>query len=415
MEKKEKEMKWVYEEIVSRIPPFSLLSYKSSILLQLLLLLFIGLFIGYIYHLDSIVLLYGSIGIFVAVLWSLLILQLGPTLRKFRAPLNQKENALLEQYKKILFHKNHYEMIPGIIIFVLLMLYLYVFHQYFSRRSMMESWFGEHPSPILLIFVMILLWDICYRMGLGIWTTTLSMWRSLNLKKMAEKRTELEHTPYTELKHLKKLDINNMFFGIISLLLLPIIQDDYLLVLSILAFVIFITGTSYVSAYIISGIPWLPPDIYDLVIDSKFAYVGTSDSKRITHLTPVVYVFDGQKMYFATSKSAKKIKNLRENNKVAFLVDKRDLKNIYENKAILLIGKVKIYGIHDIFLRGLEMLKARNLFFEKYPQYTRKYSTHKFELPKAWQLTPIIARILIGIEPEEIIYWRGAKQINIPV
>jgi len=69
---------------------------------------------------------------------------------------------------------------------------------------MMESWFGENPSPILLIFVTVLLWDICYRMGLGIWTTTLSMWRSFNLKKMAEKRTELEHTPYTELKQLKK-------------------------------------------------------------------------------------------------------------------------------------------------------------------------------------------------------------------
>lgn len=146
-------------------------------------------------------------------------------------------------------------------------------------------------------------------------------------------------------------------------MLLPIIQDDYLLVSLIIAFVLFITGTSYVSAFMISNIPWLPPDIYDLVIDSKFAYVGTSDSKRITHLTPVVYVFDGQKMYFATSKSAKKIKNLRENNKVAFLVDKRDLKNIYENKAILLIGKVKIYGFKDIFIRGLQMLKGNVLIY----------------------------------------------------
>jgi len=68
-------------------------------------------------------------------------------------------------------------------------------------------------------------------------------------------------------------------------------------------------------------------------------------------------------MYFATSKSAKKIKNLRENNKVAFLVDKRDLKNIYENKAILLIGKVKIYGFKDIFIRGLQMLKGNVLIY----------------------------------------------------
>jgi nitroimidazol reductase NimA-like FMN-containing flavoprotein (pyridoxamine 5'-phosphate oxidase superfamily) len=402
-----KEMKWIYEIIVGKIPPFSLLSYQYSILLQLLFLLVLGIILGLVFHLKTISLAYGSLGILVAVLWSMLILQQGPTLRKFRAPLSKDENELLERYKGILFHKNHYEAIPGIAIFVPFMLYLF-----YDGSGLLKNWLGENPNILLLFFVSLLIWDICYRMGLGIWTSILALWRSLELKKLAEKRTELEHTPYTELRALRKLDINNVFFGLISLLLLPLLKSDPSFVIMILVFMTFITFTSFVSAYLISKVPWLPPDIYNLVKESSFAYVGTS-LKGVTHITPVVYVFDGQRIFFNTSKEAKKLKVMRKNDKVAFLIDKRDMSNIYENKAVLFTGKVKIYGVLDIPLRLIQMLRTLRLFITKYPEYTRKYSTS--ELPKAWQLTPIIARILVEVKPARIIYWRGAKQISVPV
>ena len=402
-----KEMKWIYEEIVGRIPPFSLLSYQYSILLQLLFLLVLGLMLGFIFNLEPIALFYGSLAILVAVLWSRLILQLGPTLRKFRAPLSRDENELLERYKGILFHRNHYEAIPGLAIFIPFMVYLIYFGSH-----LLEYWLGKNPNLILLLFVSLLIWDICYRMGLGIWTSILALWRSVRLKRLAEKRTELEHTPYTELRSLRKLDTNNVLFGMISLLLLPVLQTDNFLVTIIVVFMVFVTLISVISAYIISKVPWLPPDIYNLLKESSFAYVGTS-LKGVPHVTPVVYIFDGQKIFFNTSKEAKKLKTMRENNKVAFLIDKRDMSNIYENKAVLFTGEVKIYGLLDIPLKFIQMLGAVHLFIKKYPEYTRKYSTS--ELPKAWQLTPIIARILVEVKPVKIIYWRGAKQISVPV
>ncbi|MCX9026940.1 MAG: pyridoxamine 5'-phosphate oxidase family protein [Candidatus Methanoperedens sp.] len=402
-----KEKKWIYEEIVGRIPPFSLLSYKYSILLQFLLLLVIGIILGFIFELGQISLLYGSLAILVAVSWSLLILQLAPTLRKFRAPLSKDENELLERYKGILFHVNHYEAVPGLVIFIPFMFYLYYF-----GTDLLDMWLGKDHHPILLLFVSLLIWDICYRMGLGLWTSVLALWRSIRLKKLAEKRSELEHTPYTELHYLRKLDINNVFFGLISLLLLPLFKTDGFLVMITLVFMIFVTLTSLFSAYIISKVPWLPPDIYNLVNESSFAYIGTS-LKGKTHVTPVVYVFDGQNILFNTSKEAKKLKIMKENNKVAFLIDKRDMSNIYQNKAVLFTGEVKIYGIMDIPMHFIHMLAALSLFMKKYPEYTKKYSTS--ELPKAWQLTPIIARILVEVKPVKIIYWRGAKQISVPV
>ncbi len=407
MDNEKKEMKWIYEIIVGSIPPFSLLPYRYSILLQLLLLLVIGLILGFIFDLKTVSLIYGSIGILVAVSWSLLILQLGPTLRKFRAPLSRDENELLERYRGILFHRKHYEALPGLAIFITFIVYLFNF-----GSNLIEYWLGKDPSIVLLLFVSLLIWDICYRMGLGVWTSILALWRSINLKKLAEKRIELEHTPYTELRYLRKLDINNVFFGMISLLLLPIIQQDNNLVSIILAYFLFISLTSVTSAYLVSKVPWLPPDIYNLVRDSSFAYVGTS-LKGVTHVTPVVYIFDGQSIFFNTSKEAKKMKIMKKNKKVAFLIDKRDTSNIYENKALLVTGEVRIYGLADILFNFIKMLEARSLFLNKYPDYTRKYATS--ELPKAWQLTPIISRILVEIKPVRIIYWRGAKQITVPV
>ena len=402
-----KEMKWIYEIIVGSIPPFSLLPYRYSILLQLLLLLVIGLILGFIFNLKSVSLIYGSLGILVAVSWSLLILQLGPTLRKFRAPLSKDENELLERYRGILFHRNHYDAVPGLAIFITFMIYLFNF-----GGDLKEYWLGKDPHIILLLFVSLLIWDICYRMGLGIWTSILALWRSIKLKKLAEKRSELEHTPYTELNYLQKLDINNVFFGMISLLLIPIIQHDGFLVTIILVFFVFIILISMASAYIVSKVPWLPPDIYNLVMESSFAYTGSA-FKGETHVTPVVYIFDGQRIFFNTSKESKKLKMLKKNKKVAFLIDTRDMSNIYQNKAVLFTGEVKIYGLWDLPLRFFQMLGARSLFLKKYPEYTKKYATS--ELPKAWQLTPIISRILVEIKPVRIIYWRGAKQISVPV
>jgi hypothetical protein len=408
MQKDEKkEMKWIYEIIVGSIPPFSLLPYRYSILLQLLLLLVIGLILGYFFNLEPLSMLYGSLGILVAVSWSLLILQLGPTLRKFRAPLSKDENELLEKYRGILFHRNHYEALPGLAIFITFMVYLFNF-----GSDLIEYWLGKDPDIILLLFVSLLIWDICYRMGLGIWASILALWRSIKLQKLAEKRSELEHTPYTELNYLRKLDINNVFFGMISLLLIPIIQHDGFLVTVIMVFFIFIVLTSVTSAYIVSKVPWLPPDIYNLVMESSFAYIGNALNGE-THVTPVVYIFYGHRIFFNTSKESKKLKMLSKNKKVAFLIDTRDMSNIYQNKAVLFTGEAKIYGLWDFPLRFIQMLGARSLFLNKYPEYTRKYATS--ELPKAWQLTPIIARILVEIKPVRIIYWRGAKQISVPV
>lgn len=190
-------MRWVYEEIVARIPPFSWLPPQYIVLVQLLFLLVLGLLLGFIFKLKEATLIYGTLGILVEVLWSLLILQLAPTLRKFRAPLCRDENLLLERYKKVLFHRNHFELIPGLIIFAGFMTYLFYLHCC-SSIDLLEEWFGPNIQPLLLLFTSLLLWDISYRMGIGVWTTGLALWRSVKLKGIAEKRTFQDRSQRSE-------------------------------------------------------------------------------------------------------------------------------------------------------------------------------------------------------------------------
>jgi nitroimidazol reductase NimA-like FMN-containing flavoprotein (pyridoxamine 5'-phosphate oxidase superfamily) len=133
------------------------------------------------------------------------------------------------------------------------------------------------------------------------------------------------------------------------------------------------------------------------------------------HVVPISYVFNGIDIFFMTSVVSKKLKNIKDNETVAFLIDVRDPDNLLNNKTVLFTGKAKIFGLWDLLRRPLKIYTARRLFMAKYPEYVRKYATEKKNLPRAWQLTPLLARLLVEIEPEEIVYWRKAEPIILPM
>jgi len=176
------ERRWVFELIVENLPPFSFLPRKYSVFFQLLFLELAGILIGIIFKLSFPMILLGSVGIMVAVLWSVIILQLAPVLRSFRVPLSKGENLLLERYKKILFHRHYLELLIGIVVFAAITIYLLTFYRYFSEISLINYWFGNEVNPILLAVTFVLIWDICYRMGVGIWISYLTLWRSIKLR-----------------------------------------------------------------------------------------------------------------------------------------------------------------------------------------------------------------------------------------
>lgn len=404
-----REEKWVYEIIAENIPPFKWLPPALNVWAQLFLMYGLAILLFYFFKIPPYTIIFAYVGLFVIAAWNLLMLQLAPTIRRVDCPLEGKEKEFLKRHRRLLFHPRHYEMYLGIFIFIFLAGYLL-----FGPGNLLAYWFGPTIHPALLFFVLVFTFDVAYRSAVAIWVSGLALWRSLWIKRYIEMRERMEYIPYTGLKNLRRIDLYNLSFVLVSLPLFPTIWSDKVVTYGLALLDIFVLATSISSILLLRRVPWLPPDIYDLVYNSKFSYLGSSDLNKSPHVTPMSFAFNGVNLFVMSSVVSKKIKNLNENKKVAFLIDERDPGNVLNNKAVLFTGTVRIYNPLDILIHPLKLYEARMLFRAKYPEYIRKYAKEKRKLPKAWQLIPMISRILVEIEPEKIVYWRKAEPISLP-
>ncbi|MFX1514613.1 MAG: pyridoxamine 5'-phosphate oxidase family protein, partial [Promethearchaeota archaeon] len=159
----------------------------------------------------------------------------------------------------------------------------------------------------------------------------------------------------------------------------------------------------------------IPRPVLNLLSSSQFAYVGTVSPSKIPHVTPTLFVFDGRRLFIATSVKSKKIKNLRRVKNVAFCIDHRSINDLTKSQGVLLQGNARVYGynwmtgILYVLVFGLRMLLVRNLYFQKYPLYVSQYAKQSKFLPAPWRLRPIVSRTIIELIPERIIYWKGTK------
>ena len=225
----------------------------------------------------------------------------------------------------------------------------------------------------------------------------------------------MRYTAYEELRTLKRLDLINLSFGAVTLLFYPLASTDLVFFAGLLIYSAGISLFSAISYITIERIPGFPQEIIWLLTEGRFGYVGTSDKDMTPHLTPVIFVFDGHRIFFVISKISRKLRNMRENDKISFLVDMRDPNNLYNNRAILFMGRAKVYGLLDAALNIPKLFKVRSIFREKYPEYVHKYKTEEKLLPLAWRTTLFISRIIVEVELEQMIYWREASPIRLPL
>jgi len=206
----------------------------------------------------------------------------------------------------------------------------------------------------------------------------------------------------------------NIYWGASSALLLPVAGHSPLLLIGILAYLGLIFGLSFLSFLAMEMVPWFPPDVESILHNERFAYVGLC-SKGQSHVTPVIFIYDGKYIYVGISVASVKYRILKENPKVSILVDMRDPTSPMKNRAVMMrgkamiLGEITLMGILRMFIYGIWMLRVRSLFAMKYPRYMKYYDTKVEELPLAWQNKPFISRVMVRIEPQKITYWREAK------
>jgi len=400
--------KWVYEEIVEHVPPFRWLPPVLDVVTQLLLVETVGIIAFFYFNMPVNAAIFGSMAIIYTVVWSAGCLYVIPWLRRLRNPTNELEYEVLSRYRERLFDRK-YELGGSILCFLGMTAFLFI------EGNLLRTFLGEgYGNPILTVLILVLTWDISYRMWLSFLTTLFAASRSISLRRAARGRRGLEYTAYSEVRTLKELDVINLYWGVTAVLLLPIAAESPLLLLGMLGFLVAVIGLSALSLMAMETVPWFPPDVESVLYHEKFAYVSVCD-KAQPHTTPVIFVYDDKYLYFAISVKSAKYRLIKKNRDIAVLVDLRDSQRVMNNRTILMrgrgliLGQITPMGIVRIFLHGLWMLRVWRLFSQKYPQYTKYYREQEQYLPLAWQSKPFISRVLVRLEPESITYWREAR------
>ena len=88
--------------------------------------------------------------------------------------------------------------------------------------------------------------------------------------------------------------------------------------------------------------------------------LATASRDARPHVVPVIYALDGESVVVAVNYGTKKLRNLRENRKVALVVD-----DYHPNHAVMVEGDC------EVLEKGKEYLRLLRLLFDRYEYYSK--------------------------------------------
>jgi general stress protein 26 len=147
----------------------------------------------------------------------------------------------------------------------------------------------------------------------------------------------------------------------------------------------------------------IPESVLDVLKTTDIGYLSVTSSKGELYSYPVAFYFSGFRVYFMTPISAAKLKFIRGNPTVSFLVDNHLLTK--GASGAMVQGKAKVFSIAKTVVSILSVGPKMASFAKKYPGMFTFYASGK-ELPDERKLYKYR---LIRIEPTKIVYWVGYK------
>jgi hypothetical protein len=218
---------WTYESIVGALPGVSL-SQRAAVAAQFLLFETALLALAAWYGLWEAV-LPGTGAVLVAAGGSAFMLDLGRRIRRL---------DVLDPYDRLLFG-SRIEVVLGLLSYVALLTYLFVY----DRRAapvLLDSLLGDPPPLAPTYLALLVLWDVCYRIGTGWWAAVVAFWRSFSD----------EFTPETA-RELRRIDRRTMGFATLQLVLLPFLRSHPLLAGAVLGHVLAVFAVAGASLWLL--------------------------------------------------------------------------------------------------------------------------------------------------------------------
>ena len=118
----------------------------------------------------------------------------------------------------------------------------------------------------------------------------------------------------------------------------------------------------------------------------RVCHVATVSSRRVPHLVPVCHVVVNGKLYFASEKDARKVRNLRTTPSIAVTVD------LYSDDRSQLKG-VMIQGTAKLIEKGPRFRGIRKRLYAKYPQYPQQAALAQSE------------SVIVEVTPTNVFSW----------
>ncbi|MEM4780650.1 MAG: hypothetical protein QXG03_03680 [Halalkalicoccus sp.] len=219
---------WTYESIVSALPGVDL-SDRVAVAFQLVLFQIGVIAFAVIYDAWT-AFLAGTAAVIVAAGGSVMMLRMGALVRSV---------SVSPAYRKMLFGSN-IEVVLSVLAFIALVTYLFVVDPRQSATPLLNELFGPEPPMVLVYFTLLVLWDLCYRIGVSWWIGVVSLWRAI--------RHPVDPEIAATLGHVDRLNVG---FGLLQVILVPFVIDHPSLVVALAGHILAVTtfsGLSYLIA-----------------------------------------------------------------------------------------------------------------------------------------------------------------------
>jgi hypothetical protein len=222
---------WVYESIVGAIPGVDL-SPGVAVTVQFLLFEGAMLALAAAYDLWSAVPA-GTAAVGVAAAGSYLMLALGSEIRASSAP---------PAYPRLLFGTS-IEVVLGVLAFVALVTALLTGGAAPARQPLLTALLGPMPPAPAVYLALLVLWDLCYRIGTGWWASVVGLSRTVRYRREFDASTRTR---------LRRADLLTIGFALVQLALVPFVGDRPVLLVAIVGHVLAVTVVSGASVVLLS-------------------------------------------------------------------------------------------------------------------------------------------------------------------
>jgi len=221
---------WVYESIIGALPGISV-SSRAALAIQFLGFEAAILALAWLYGLPRAAIA-GTVAVVVATVGSAEMLQ---------GDVRQHREDVPDAYRRLLFASN-VEVVLAVLAYVALVTHLFVWDLRGEGPPLVETLFGQDPPVLVVYLTLLVLWDVCYRIGTGWWASVAALWRSARYRFDADTR-----------RVLLRADLETFGFGLVQLAFVPFLLDQPVLLAAVVGHVGAVTAVTGLSLVLLQN------------------------------------------------------------------------------------------------------------------------------------------------------------------